>query len=170
MPSQPQITDYFTVSRDSSANSNGDEPDVPANPMDRLMQFVQQRVEIMDRSNRTGMAHIESLIHTAFTKMEEENHQIRIKLREAEMSIAESRGEVARLTEEIAELRNVVHRQEQRDVGEQVEEEGNRNFTLGLNPRGYDLTFWVQTQTLLFINCGSVPNGLKIVFWVQTQR
>ena len=130
MPSQPQITDYFTVSRDSSANSNGDEPDVPANPMDRLMQFVQQQVEIMDRSNRSGMAQIESLIHTAFTKMEEENHQIRIKLREAEMSIAESRGEVARLTEEIAELRNVVHRQEQRDVGdvgEQLDEEGNRN-------------------------------------------
>ena len=48
MPSQPQITDYFTVSRDSSANSNGDE-----NQLDRLMQFVQQRVEILDRSNRS---------------------------------------------------------------------------------------------------------------------
>ena len=128
MPSQPQITDYFTVSRDSSANSNGDE-----NQLDRLMQFVQQRVEILDRSNRSGMAQIESLIHTAFTKMEEENHQIRLQLREAEMSIAESRGEVARLTEELTELRNVVHRQEQRDVGDvgdvggQVDEEGNRN-------------------------------------------
>ena len=110
MPSQPQITDYFTLSRDSSANSNGNEADVPANPLDRLMQFVQQRTERLDRSYRShteamcsGMAQIESVIQTALTRMEEENHQIRTqmeeKLREAETAIAESRGEVARLTE-----------------------------------------------------------------------
>ena len=137
MPSQPQITEYFTVLSDGSANSNGDGADVPANPLDRVMQFVQQRTEGMLRSYRSGMAQIESLIQTALTKMEEENHQIRIqmeeKLREAEVAIAESRGEVARLTEKIAELENVVHRQghtergQRDDVGEPVDEEGNRD-------------------------------------------
>ena len=47
---------------------------------------------------------------------------------------------------------------------------GHYLFTLGLNPSGYYYTFWVQTQSLLFIKSGSEPNGLKIVFWVQTHR
>ena len=49
-------------------------------------------------------------------------------MREAKVTIAESRGEVARRSEKIAELQNVVHRQGQRDVvdvGEHVDEEGD---------------------------------------------
>ena len=60
MPSQPQITEYFTVLSDGSANSSGDGADVPANPLDRVMQFVQQRTEGMLRSYHSGMAQIES--------------------------------------------------------------------------------------------------------------
>ena len=47
---------------------------------------------------------------------------------------------------------------------------GHYLFTLGLNPSGYYYTFWVCTQSLLFIKSGSEPNSLEIVFWVQTQR
>ena len=47
---------------------------------------------------------------------------------------------------------------------------GHYLFTLGLNPSGYYYTFWVCTQSLLFIMSGSEPNSLEIVFWVQTQR
>ena len=110
MPSQPTIRDYFQPSATGSDNSDGAETD---GPFDRLMQFVHQNIQRLDNSSRAGMAQIESLIQTAFTKMEEENRQIKVqmenKLREAETAIAESRREVARLSAEIADLRNVVN-------------------------------------------------------------
>ena len=37
-------------------------------------------------------------------------------------------------------------------------------------PRGWKISFWVQTQRSVFRSSGFEPRGSKILFWVQTQR
>ena len=152
MPSQPTIRDYFQPRATGSDNSDGAETD---GPFDRLMQFVHQNIQRLDNSSRAGMAQIESLIQTAFTKMEEENRQIKVrmedKLREAETSIAESRREVARLSAEIADLRNVVNQRPGQtdavDGGEVVDVD--RDMDIGVDGGGAGQQQHGLTQELL---------------------